>query len=179
MVVWGGLTNSWEEKWKAKEKGRDIPNVKKTRTKEGQKTKELVPLNWGAGEDSWKSLEQQGDQTSQSKWKSILNIHQKDWGRSWSSSTLGTWCAQRLTGKVPYAGKDWGQKEKRASEGEMAGGHHRCNEQELGQTLGDGEGKGGLAYCSLWGRKELELDWATAQQQYPTEFRVPKNTEKR
>ena len=27
MVVWGGLTNSWEkEKQKAKEKGKDIPN---------------------------------------------------------------------------------------------------------------------------------------------------------
>ena len=61
----------------------------------------------------------------------------------------------------------------------MAGWHHRCNEHELGQTLGDGEGKGGLAYCSPWGHKELELDWVTAQQQYPTEFRVPKNTEKR
>ena len=24
MVVWGGLTNSWEEKWKAKEKRKDI-----------------------------------------------------------------------------------------------------------------------------------------------------------
>ena len=24
MVVWGGLTNSWEKKWKAKEKGKDI-----------------------------------------------------------------------------------------------------------------------------------------------------------
>ena len=25
MVVWGGLTNSWEEKQKAKEKRKDIP----------------------------------------------------------------------------------------------------------------------------------------------------------
>ena len=30
----------------------------------------------------------------------------------------------RLTGKVPDAGKDRGQKEKRVSEGEMAGWHH-------------------------------------------------------
>ena len=30
-----------------------------------QSTKELVPSNYGAGEDSWKSLEQQGDQSSQ------------------------------------------------------------------------------------------------------------------
>ena len=38
----------------------------------------------------------------------------------------------------------------------MAGLHHRCNEHELGQTLGDGEGQGGLASCSPWGRKELD-----------------------
>ena len=48
----------------------------------------------------------------------------------------------RLTGKVPDAGKDWRQKEKRVSENEMAGWHHPCNGHELGQTLGDGEGHG-------------------------------------
>ena len=40
------------------------------------------------------------------------------------------------------------------SEDEMIGWHHRCNEHELGQTLGDGEGQGGLVCCSPWGRKE-------------------------
>ena len=39
----------------------------------------------------------------------------------------------------------------------MAGRHHRCNEHELGQTLGDGEGQGGLACCSSWGRKKLDM----------------------
>ena len=29
----------------------------------------------------------------------------------------------------------------------MAGWHHQCNEHELGQTLRDGEGQGGLACC--------------------------------
>ena len=47
----------------------------------------------------------------------------------------------QLTGKVPDAGKDWGQKERRASEDEMAGWHHWCNGHELGQTLGEGEGQ--------------------------------------
>ena len=37
-------------------------------------------------------------------------------------------------GKVSDAGKDGGQKEKRVSEDEMAGWHHQCNENELGQT---------------------------------------------
>ena len=44
---------------------------------------------------------------------------------------------RQLTGKVPDAGKDRGQKEKRASEDEMAGWHHWSNEHELGQTPGD------------------------------------------
>ena len=40
----------------------------------------------------------------------------------------------------------------------MGGRHHQCNGQnKLGQTLGDGEGQGGLACCSPWGRKELNM----------------------
>ena len=61
-----------------------------------------------------------------------------------------------LIGKVPDAGKDWGGKEKRASEDEMDGWHHQCNGHQIGQTLGDGEGQGGLTCCSPWGRKELD-----------------------
>ena len=49
-------------------------------------------LNCGAGEDSWESLALQGDQTIQSKRKSTLNIHWKDWCWSWSSNPLATWC---------------------------------------------------------------------------------------
>ena len=32
----------------------------------------------------------------------------------------------------------------------MSGQYHRCNEHELGQTPGDGEGQGGLACNSPW-----------------------------
>ena len=55
------------------------------------------------------------------------------------------------------AGKDWGQKEKRASEDEMAGWHHRLNGYEFGQTLGGSEGQGGLVCCSLWGHKKSDM----------------------
>ena len=48
------------------------------------------------------------------------------------------WTASWPTGNVPGAGKHWGQKEKRASEDEMAGWHHWGNWHELGQTSGDG-----------------------------------------
>ena len=58
--------------------------------------------------------------------------------------------------KVPDAGKDQGQKEKRVSE---AGWHHQRNEYELGQTLGDSEGQGGLVCCSPWGCKVLSVTY--------------------
>ena len=38
----------------------------------------------------------------------------------------------------------------------MAGWHHQCNGHELGQTLGDGEGQGGLVCCSPRGLKTLD-----------------------
>ena len=68
-----------------------------------------------------------------------------------------------LIGKVPDAGKDWGQKEKRASEDEMAGQHHQCNGHELRQTPGGGEGRGGMACCSLCVTKGWTWlgDWTT------------------
>ena len=63
----------------------------------------------------------------------------------------------QLIGKVLDAGKNWRQKEKRVSEDEMAGWHHRCKEHEPGQTPGDGEGQGGLVCCSSWGSKVLDM----------------------
>ena len=62
----------------------------------------------------------------------------------------------QLIGKVPDAGKDGGQKEKRASEDEKPGWYHQCNGHELGQTLEDGEGQESLACCRPWGHKELD-----------------------
>ena len=38
----------------------------------------------------------------------------------------------------------------------MAGWYHRCDEHELGQTPGDGEGQGGLGCCTPWGCEESE-----------------------
>ena len=69
----------------------------------------------------------------------------------WSSNAN-----RRLIGKVPSAGKDRGQKEKRASEDKMTGRHHQCNGHELGETPGGGEGQGGQGCCSPWSHKESE-----------------------
>ena len=43
------------------------------------------------------------------------------------------------------------------AEDEMVGWHHQLNAHEFEQTLGDNEGQGRLACCSLWGLKELDM----------------------
>ena len=73
----------------------------------------------------------------------------------------------QLIGKVPNAGKDWGEKEKKASEDEIAGWHHQCNGHELGPTSGDGERQGGLVCCSPWGRKDSDTTgWLNIKQEF-------------
>ena len=54
----------------------------------------LILWNCDTEEDSWGSLVLQGDQTSPSWRKSVLNIHWKDWCWSWSSNTVATWCEE-------------------------------------------------------------------------------------
>ena len=60
-------------------------------------------------------------------------------------------------GKNPDAGKDWRQEEKRITEDEMVGWHHRLNGHEFQQALGDGEEQGSLVCCSPWGYKESDM----------------------
>ena len=67
--------------------------------------KELMLLNCGFEEDSWGSLGLQGDPTSPSSRKSVLNIHWKDWCWSWNSNTLATWCEELTHFKTLMLGK--------------------------------------------------------------------------
>ena len=68
-----------------------------------------------------------------------------------------------LIGKDPDAGKDWRWEEKGTTEDEMVGWDHRLDGRGFRWTLGVGDGQGGLACCSSWGRKELDttewLNW--------------------
>ena len=78
-------------------------------------------LNCGVGEDSWESLRLQGDPTSQSQRKSVLNIHWKDW--CWSSNTLATWCEELTHWKRPWCWeklKSGGEGDDRGWDGWMA-----------------------------------------------------------
>ena len=66
--------------------------------------------------------------------------------------------AKKLTRwKRPWCWKDWRWEEKGATENEMVGWHHQLDGHEFEQALGVGDGQGGLACCSPWGHKELDM----------------------
>ena len=100
-------------------------------------------LNCDAGEDSWESPGQQGDQTSQSWRKSTLNIHWKDW--CWSSNTLATWFEELTHWKRPWCWERLKrQEEKGKTEDEMVGQNHWLNGCEFEQVVMDRE-----AWCAV------------------------------
>ena len=59
-------------------------------------------MNCGVGEDSWESFGLQGDPTTPSLRKLVLNIHWKDWSWSWNSNILATWCEELTYWKRPW-----------------------------------------------------------------------------
>ena len=67
----------------------------------------------------------------------------------------------QLIGKDLDAGKDRRQKEKRVTEDEMVGWHHRCNGHELGQTLGVGEGQESLGVLQSTRLQRVRRDLVT------------------
>ena len=68
-----------------------------------------------------------------------------------------------LIWKDPDAGKDLRQENKGMTEDEMVEWHHWLNGHEFEQTLGDGEGQGGLVCCGPWGHKSWTqlCSWTT------------------
>ena len=120
-------------------------------------------LNCVVGEDSWESLGQPDIQPVHPKG----NQFQIFTGRTDAEAeTPLLWpldAKSWLIGKDPDAGKDWGQEEKGTTEDEMAGWHHWLDRHESEWTPGVGDGHGGLACCSSWGRKESDttewLNW--------------------
>ena len=62
-----------------------------------------------------------------------------------------------LIGKDAETKKDWGQKEKGATEDKMVGWHHWFSGHEFEQALGDTEGQRSWACCSPWGHKEMDM----------------------
>ena len=68
-------------------------------------------------EKTLESLLLQGDLTSPSERKSVLNIHWKDWCWSWNSNTLATQCEELTHSKRPW----WWEWLKAGGEGDNRG----------------------------------------------------------
>ena len=111
--------------------------------------------------------------------KEIQLVHPK-WNQSWiftgrtnaEAETPILWpphAKNWFIGKDTDAGKDWEQEEKGTTEDEMVGSHHWLNAHEFEWTPGVGEGQGGLACCSPWGHKELDMsEWLNWTEQLKT-----------
>ena len=68
------------------------------------------------------------------------------------------WRADSLE-KTLMLGKIEGRR-RRGKQDEMIGWHHPLDGHGFGWTLGVGDGQGGLACCSSWGRKESDMtEW--------------------
>ena len=80
---------------------------------------------------------------------------------------FATWCEERLIGKDPDAGKDWGREEKGKTEDEMVGWHHQLNGRDFEYAPAVGDGQGNLMCCCLWDCKESD----TIEPQNWTELR--------
>ena len=78
----------------------------------------------------------------------------KNWCWSWNSNTLATRCKELTHWKRPWCWERLKAVEKGMTEDEMGRWHHRLYGHEFQQALGVGDGKGSLACCSPWGRKE-------------------------
>ena len=83
----------------------------------------------------------------ESPWKSVLNIHWKDWCWSWNSNTLATLCEEWTHWKRSWCWK----RLKVGGEGDDRG----WNGHEFNQ-LGVGDGQGSLACHSPLGCKESD-----------------------
>ena len=86
-------------------------------------------------------------------WKSVLNIHWKEWCWSLSPILRPPDVKNWLIGKDPDAGKDWRQEEKGMTDDEMVGRRHWLDGHEFEQVLWVGDGQGSLVCCSPWGHR--------------------------
>ena len=95
------------------------------------------------GENSWESLELQGDPTNPKGSQSWIFI-----GRTDAKSPI-LWPPDMKNWLTDHgAGRDWRQEEKGKTEDEMVGWHHRLNGHEFEYAPGVGDGQGSLACCS-------------------------------
>ena len=107
-------------------------------------------LNCGVCEDSWQSHGLQGDPTSPSWRRSVLDVHWKDWCWGWSSNPLATWWEEPARWKRPWWETD------RGWDGWMA------SSVQWTWTWADSRrwwGTGGLAFCNPCSCKGRNTTW--------------------
>ena len=135
-------------------------------------------LNCVVGEDSWESLELQGDPTVHFKGDQPWVFSGRNDAKDETPVLWPPHAKRWLIGKDSDAGRDSGQEGKGMTEDEMVGWHHRLDGRESEWTPGVGDGQGGLACCDSWGRKEPGttewLNWkATNFPQPPSQTHLP------
>ena len=126
-------------------------------------TEELMLLNCGVGEDSWESLD----------CKDIQQVHSegdKPWdffgGNDAEAETPILWPPHGkswLTGKEPDAGRDWGQEEKRTTEGQD--GITDSMDMSLGELRELGWA-GRPRMLRFMGSQRVRHDWAPEELNY-------------
>ena len=120
-------------------------------------------LNCEARKDSWESTGLQWDQISHPKENQLWIFIGRTDAETEAPILWPPDAKSWLTGKDSDAGKDWRQREKRATEDEVVGWHHWLNGYGIEQTLGDTERQGSLACCRPRGCR-VGHDLATKQQ---------------
>ena len=125
--------------------------------------KELMLLNCGVGEDSWED-----SWTARRSNQSILKEISPGISLEGMMLKLKLQYFGHLMQRVDSLEKTLmlggiGGRRRRGQQDEMAGWHHWLDGRESGWTPGVGDGQGGLACCSSWGRKESDttelLNW--------------------
>ena len=113
-------------------------------------------LNCGIGEDSWESpFDFKEIQPTKGNQSCILigrTDAEAETSMLWPSDAKN-W----LIWKDPDAGNDWRWEEKGKTEDEMVEWHYWLDGHGFGWTPGVGDGQGGLAGYSSWGRKKSDM----------------------